>query len=112
MKHNDAVYLQHILDAIARIEMYLQNVNEVSFNKNYMMQDAVIRQMEIIGEATKQISKKLRQQFSQIPWQDMAGMRDKLIHDYLGVDIETVWLTTQDDIPILKQEIVKILKKF
>ena len=75
-----------------------------------MMQDAVIRQIEIIGEATKHLSEELREENAHIPWQDIAGMRDKLIHGYFGVDIEQVWLTTREDIPALKEGIIKILE--
>ena len=71
-----------------------------------------IRQIEIIGEATKHLSERIRAQNSEIPWQDIARMRDKLIHDYFGVDIEKVWLTVQIDILPLKKQINKILKNY
>ncbi len=73
------------------------------------MQDGVIRQLEIIGEATKQISSGTRKKHQNIPWKDMAGMRDKLIHDYFGVDVEQVWLTAKSDIPTLAIEIEEVL---
>jgi uncharacterized protein with HEPN domain len=91
------------------VEVYLQGVNEESFNQNSLVQDGVIRQLEIIGEATKRLSDKLRSKYTHLPWEDMAGMRDKLIHDYFGVDVEKVWLTAVDDLPTLKGEIEKIL---
>jgi len=69
----------------------------------------VIRQIEIIGEATKRLSNNLRDKHAHIPWQDIAGMRDKLVHDYFGVDIDKVWLTAQDDVPALRAEVTKIL---
>lgn len=75
-----------------------------------MIQDGVIRQLEIIGEATRQISPKTREDHGHIPWKDMAGMRDKLIHDYFGVDVEQVWFTVQNDIPFLQAETEIVLK--
>jgi uncharacterized protein with HEPN domain len=111
MKRDDTVYLQHILDATARIEEYLQGVDKKVFQKQYLIQDGVIRQLEIIGEATKQLSSELRSNYPDTPWQDIAGMRDKLIHQYFGVDVETVWLTARDDIPLLKTEVTEILQK-
>ena len=75
----------------------------------HLVQDGVIRQLEIIGEATKRLSNAVRVDYPSIPWQDMAGMRDKLIHDYFGVDMEAVWLTAKDDIPVLKAAVSRIL---
>ncbi|MGH9840385.1 MAG: HepT-like ribonuclease domain-containing protein [Blastocatellia bacterium] len=83
MKRDDSVYLRHILDAIAKIETYLQGVDEQAFLAQSLLQDGAIRQIEIIGEAVKQLSQQLRDQHPHIPWQDIARMRDKLIHQYL-----------------------------
>jgi uncharacterized protein with HEPN domain len=69
----------------------------------------VIRQLEIIGEATKRLSQAARADSDSIPWQDIAGMRDKLIHDYFGVDLEAVWLTARDDVPVLKAVVRSVL---
>lgn len=77
-----------------------------------LVQDGVIRQLEIIGEATKRLSLELREKNSDIPWQDIAGMRDKLIHGYFGVDIEKVWLTAKHDLPGFKLDIIRILDEF
>jgi uncharacterized protein with HEPN domain len=112
MEKDDSVYLRHILDAINTVEEYLRNTDENTFKVTGLLQDGAIRQIEVIGEAVRHISKDLRRTYPEIPWQDIAGMRDKLIHDYFGVDIEKVWLTTQEDLPVLKQQVIKIFKDF
>ena len=108
MKKDDSIYVEHILVSLGKIESYTQNHNEDSFLKSDITQDAVIRQLEIIGEATKKISAEFKQKNSTIPWSDMAGMRDKLIHDYIDVDLWIVWTTVEKDVPELIQLIQKL----
>jgi uncharacterized protein with HEPN domain len=112
MEKDEKIYLRHILDAIALIEEYITGVDEATFLKKNLQQDGVIRQLEIIGEASNHISKDLQNTYTEVPWADMIGMRHKLIHDYFGVDLEKVWLTAQEDIPYLKEKMRGILSDF
>ena len=104
----DIAYLEHILLCIKKIEEYTKELDRKAFSENELIQDAVIRNIEIIGEATKKISSDLKSQYREIPWKEMSGMRDKLIHDYFGVDVDVVWKTVKEDIPFLKSLIQDI----
>jgi len=106
----DEPYLRHILDAISDIEKFTKGLSKESFLKNREKQYAVIRAMEIIGEAAKNVSPQLRAKYPQIPWKTAAGMRDKLIHGYFGVNLERVWQVIEDNLPEFKKQIVAILE--
>ena len=110
MSRDDSVYLRHILDAIAKIEEYLSDLDEDGFHRDYLVQDGVIRRLEIIGEATKNLSSTLRTRYAYVPWKDVAGMRDKLIHHYFGVDLEAVWSTATTELPDLRANVNRILE--
>lgn len=111
MKKDDKAYLNHILDSICNIEDFTKSLDEKEFKENELVQSAVIRHIEIIGEACKHISEETKNKDSNIPWQDIIGMRNILIHRYFGVDIDAVWTTVIRDIPLLKEGIEKILEK-
>ena len=111
MKRDDTVYLHHILDAIAKAQSYLLDIDEASFFTASLIQDGVIQQIEVIGEAAKQLSGELCSRYAHVPWDDIAGMRDKLIHDYFGVDLDKVWLTAIEDLPLLQEEVSAILRQ-
>jgi uncharacterized protein with HEPN domain len=107
----DRPYLQHIYDSISDIEGFVKGVSKQQFFENKEKQYAVMRALEIIGEATKNISRQLRAAYPEIPWKTMAGMRDKLIHEYFGVKLERLWEVIQKDLPRLKEQISKILRQ-
>jgi uncharacterized protein with HEPN domain len=102
------VYLLHIRDAIVQIESYTEGGREEFFNKK-MIQDAVIRNLEIIGEATKKLTPDLRDRYPEVPWSRIAGMRDVLIHDYFEVDLQIVWDVVQNRLAVLKEHIEALI---
>ncbi len=104
----DKAYLKDILDAISDIEAFIANINESEFYINKEKKYAVVRALEIIGEAVKNLSKELRAKHKEIPWKEIAGMRDKLIHWYFGIKWELVWETVKNKIPELKNQLLKI----
>ncbi|KWT85083.1 HepT-like ribonuclease domain-containing protein [Candidatus Magnetominusculus xianensis] len=111
MNRGNSVYLRHIYDSICRIEQYTKDMVFDSFIDNGLVQAAVIRELEIIGEATKRISIDIRDKYPEIPWKVMAGTRDKLIHHYFGVDIQVVWDTVDKAIPQLKAKIERLFER-
>ena len=110
MKRDETVYLRHILDAIDSIEEYTRSMSENEFFSNSMAHDAVVRQLEVIGEASNNISDDFQDRHPKIPWGKMIGIRNKIIHEYFNINYAIVWDTIQDDLPMLKKLIKKILK--
>lgn len=110
-KHGDFARLRHIFDAILEIEEYVQNKNFSDFTNNSMLRFACIKQLEIIGEASNHLSDEKQQQFSEIQWAQIVGMRNIFVHEYFGVDINIVWEIIEFDLPELKTKIAEILEE-
>jgi uncharacterized protein with HEPN domain len=111
MRRTDKEFLLDILEACKRIKKYVSGLSYEDFFENSEKQDAVIRNIEIIGEAVKKISQGLKDKYKDVSWKDIAGMRDKLIHFYFGVNLEIVWIVATEEIPELESKIKEILQK-
>ncbi|MGB3491600.1 MAG: DUF86 domain-containing protein [Elainellaceae cyanobacterium] len=112
MSRSPRDYLLHILDETAYIIDCAQGMEKSAFLQNGTLKRAFVRSLEIIGEATKNLPDDFKSQYPQIAWRRMAGMRDKLIHAYFGVDYDVVWDVVEHEIPTLNQEVQNILKSY
>ena len=109
--HQDAAYLESMRDCIARIQGYVGRKGRAGFFASPLLQDAVIRNLEIIGEAAGRVSPELASMHPDVPWRDIAGMRHRLIHGYLKVNLETVWLAVKRDLPQLAMQLERLLPR-
>jgi uncharacterized protein with HEPN domain len=106
---DQTLYLKDILAAIESIEQFVAGMSFEAFQADDKTLSAVVRKLEIIGEATKRVPDEVRLSHPSIPWREMAGMRDKLIHFYFGVDHQLVWKTVKERLPSIKPDIIRIL---
>jgi uncharacterized protein with HEPN domain len=111
MRRNMKLYLQDIWESILAIEEYSHGLSEDEFYSNRQVQDAIIRRLEIIGEAAKNIDKDLRDKHPQIPWKRLAGMRDIIAHEYFGVKLDRVWDVIRKDLSELKEKIRTVMEE-
>ncbi len=106
---NDLVYLGHILEAIHVIQVYVKDFDSKKFYENSLVQDAAVRQLQIIGEASRCLSAEIKDKIVEVPWEDIIGMRNKLIHEYFGVDLNIVWSTIENYLPLLEKALKQYL---
>ncbi len=107
-KKDPIIFIDHILESINLIERYIEGKTFEDFIEDVQLQDSVIRRIEIIGEAVRNIPWEIKQKYPDIPWKDIVGMRDILIHQYFGVDLELTWKTVKNDIPKLKSDMLRL----
>jgi len=112
MKKEPIVFLTHILESINLIEMYVQGVTEEYFYTSTEKQDLVVRRLEIIGEATKNLPAEFRKKHSDVPWKSIAGLRDVIIHQYFGIEYDVIWDTVVNLLPILKKQIEQLIREY
>jgi len=110
MKKDDTVYLRHIIDAFLQIERYTNGFTYEEFLSNSLLQDAVIRQLEVMGEAARNLSADLQNEYPAIPWRQMISLRNRMIHAYFNVNLQIIWEIIQGDIPNLKQDMMRVLE--
>ena len=111
MKKEMRIFIDDILECIKKIEGYMHGISKEDFFQSTQVQDAVLRRIEVIGEAVKNIPQDFRNKYPDIPWKQIAGMRDILIHGYFGVNLERVWVAVSEDLPDLKHKISKLQEK-
>jgi len=109
-KRDYILFLEDILDALEKIENYTKNLSFTEFADNGMAVDAVIRNFEVIGEATKNVPEEIKEKYPEVEWKEAAGFRDVLIHDYFGIDLEAIWDTINKNLLSFKKHILKVLK--
>ena len=110
MKKDPRVFLIHILENAALAQVNLKDFDFDRFIKNKAIQDAVVREIEIIGEATKNLPLEFKDRHPEIPWQKIAGMRNKIVHNYFDIDFKVVWNTVKEDLPELEKQIKRLIK--
>lgn len=102
------LYVEDILASLDRVEQYTRGLDEQSFVENVQAQDAVLRRLEVMGEAVKNIPPAVRSRYPEIPWRSIAGLRDVLIHQYFGVNLHRTWLVVKENLPTIKAGLMRV----
>ncbi len=108
MEKDNSVFIKHILDSINAIEDFSKDISKDKLESSRLIQSAVVREIQIIGEAVKNISTSFKQEHSEIPWKEIMGTRDKMIHHYFGVDLDILWNIIKKDLPLLKKQLINL----
>lgn len=111
MPRDYKVYLQDVLEATERIRGYITGLSLKTFSEDAKTVDAVVRNLEVIGEAIKQVPEDVRLKYTQVEWKRITGLRDILIHQYFGVDVEIIWDIVQNKLPVLETQIMQIIEE-
>ncbi|MDP4039090.1 MAG: DUF86 domain-containing protein [Candidatus Pacearchaeota archaeon] len=111
MKKDSLIFINHILESINLIDCFSKGLTKEKLSNNKLKQSAIIRQIEIIGEATKNLPKEFIEKYKEVPWKDIIGMRDKIVHQYFDIDINIIWNVLEINLPDLKKKIKIILKE-
>ncbi len=107
----DALYLRHMLDAIDRVVEGTERVSVEDFNRDWMIQDAIIHELQILGEAAGRVSREFTDRHSEVPWRKVTGLRHKIVHDYFALDLKVVWDTATLDAPAVRPIIQALLER-
>ena len=111
-KRDNEIYIDDVLDSIQQIEEYTKGIDINIFMKDRKTIDAVVRNISVIGEAVNNISKEIKSEYPQIPWREIADMRNKTIHEYFGIDLDILWETMKGDLPPFKKQMLEIAGKY
>jgi len=111
MNKDPDFYIEHILEAIGKIKKFTQGLDKAEFLENELVKDAVVRNIEIIGEAVKNLPDGFKKVHPEIPWKDISGMRDRIVHFYFGLDFDVVWDTIKNDLPDLEKKMRNLVKR-
>ena len=112
MNKKDIIFIKHIQESINAIDQFSKSINKKELISDRLRQSAIIREIEVIGEAMKNVSETLKNKYPEVEWKKIIGTRDKMIHHYFGVDLNIIWIIVKKDIPFLKKQMQKIKKDF